>query len=118
MPAAFSSAHSARRPRATTHRGPNHVLPTSGVARLRGGLSVADYLKVISVQRLSREALATLAPAIATLARAEGWKRTPAPSRCAFMSKARRRGARFSVLGRTSVRPAQAAGTRKCAPQS
>ncbi len=33
--------------------GPNHVLPTSGVARLRGGLSVADYLKVISVQRLT-----------------------------------------------------------------
>jgi len=52
--------------------GPNHVLPTSGVARLRGGLSVADYLKVISVQRLSREALAALAPAITTLARAEG----------------------------------------------
>ena len=52
--------------------GPNHVLPTSGVARLRGGLSVADYLKVISVQHLSREALAALAPAITTLARAEG----------------------------------------------
>jgi histidinol dehydrogenase len=48
------------------------VLPTSGVARLRGGLSVADYLKVISAQRLSREALAALAPAITTLARAEG----------------------------------------------
>jgi histidinol dehydrogenase len=52
--------------------GPNHVLPTGGVARLRGGLSVADYLKVISVQRLSREALTALAPAITTLARAEG----------------------------------------------
>ena len=52
--------------------GPNHVLPTNGVARLRGGLSVADYLKVISVQRLTREALAALAPAITTLARAEG----------------------------------------------
>jgi len=52
--------------------GPNHVLPTSGVARLRGGLSVADYLKVISVQRLSRGALAELAPAVTTLARAEG----------------------------------------------
>ena len=52
--------------------GPNHVLPTSGVARIRGGLSVADYLKVISVQRLSRDALASLAPAITTLARAEG----------------------------------------------
>jgi histidinol dehydrogenase len=52
--------------------GPNHVLPTSGAARLRGGLSVADFLKVISVQRLSSEALAALAPAITTLARAEG----------------------------------------------
>ena len=52
--------------------GPNHVLPTSGAARVRGGLSVADYLKVISVQRLSRDSLAALAPAITTLARAEG----------------------------------------------
>ncbi len=52
--------------------GPNHVLPTSGAARQRGGLSVADYLKVISVQELSRPALKRLAPAITTLARAEG----------------------------------------------
>jgi histidinol dehydrogenase len=52
--------------------GPNHVLPTSGAARLRGGLSVADFLKVISVQELSRSALRKLAPAITTLARAEG----------------------------------------------
>jgi histidinol dehydrogenase len=52
--------------------GPNHVLPTNGAARLRGGLSVADYLKVISVQRLSRAALSALSPAITTLARAEG----------------------------------------------
>jgi histidinol dehydrogenase len=52
--------------------GPNHVLPTSGAARLRGGLSVMDYLKVISVQQLSRGALGRLAPAITTLARAEG----------------------------------------------
>ena len=52
--------------------GPNHVLPTSGAARQRGGLSVSDYLKVISVQELSRKALAGLAPSITTLARAEG----------------------------------------------
>jgi histidinol dehydrogenase len=52
--------------------GPNHVLPTGGAARIRGGLSSADFVKVISVQRLSREALADLAPAIATLARVEG----------------------------------------------
>ncbi len=52
--------------------GPNHVLPTSGAARQRGGLSVADYVKVISVQQLTRPALARLAPAVTTLARAEG----------------------------------------------
>jgi histidinol dehydrogenase len=52
--------------------GPNHVLPTSGASRQRGGLSVTDYLKVISVQRLSAAALKRLAPAITTLARAEG----------------------------------------------
>jgi histidinol dehydrogenase len=52
--------------------GPNHVLPTSGAARLRGGLSAADFVKVISVQELSPAGLAELAPAITALARAEG----------------------------------------------
>ncbi len=52
--------------------GPNHVLPTSGVARLRGGLSAADFVKVISVQELTPEGLRKLAPAVTALARAEG----------------------------------------------
>jgi histidinol dehydrogenase len=52
--------------------GPNHVLPTSGAARQRGGLSAADCVKVISIQQLSRPALAKIAPAVTTLARAEG----------------------------------------------
>jgi histidinol dehydrogenase len=52
--------------------GPNHVLPTGGAARIRGGLSVTDLVKVISVQELSAAALARLSPAIVTLARAEG----------------------------------------------
>jgi histidinol dehydrogenase len=52
--------------------GPNHVLPTGGAARQRGGLAVTDYVKVISVQELSEGALRRLAPAITTLARAEG----------------------------------------------
>src|ERR1700722_953837 len=52
--------------------GPNHVLPTSGAARIRGGLSSADFVKVISVQELTSAALRQLAPAITTLARAEG----------------------------------------------
>jgi histidinol dehydrogenase len=52
--------------------GPNHVLPTGGAARIRGGLSVTDFVKVISVQELNADALAKLAPYITTLARAEG----------------------------------------------
>lgn len=52
--------------------GPNHVLPTSGAARLRGGLSTADFVKVISVQELSPASLKRLTPSITTLARAEG----------------------------------------------
>jgi len=52
--------------------GPNHVLPTSGAARLRGGLSSADFVKVIATQQLSSKALGKLAPSITTLARAEG----------------------------------------------
>ncbi|MGH9501471.1 MAG: histidinol dehydrogenase [Terriglobales bacterium] len=52
--------------------GPNHVLPTGGVARFRGGLSVTDFLKVITVQELSRASLRKIAPSILTLADAEG----------------------------------------------
>ena len=52
--------------------GPNHVLPTTGAARVRGGLAVTDYVKVISVQEVGEAALRKLAPAITTLARAEG----------------------------------------------
>jgi histidinol dehydrogenase len=52
--------------------GPNHVLPTGGAARFRGGLSVQDFLKTISVQRLSRSGLKQIAPAVIALAEAEG----------------------------------------------
>jgi histidinol dehydrogenase len=52
--------------------GANHVLPTSGAARFRGGLSVLDYVKVISVQRLSRPGLKQIAPVIESLANTEG----------------------------------------------
>jgi histidinol dehydrogenase len=52
--------------------GSNHVLPTSGAARFRGGLSAADFVRVMSVQRLTRAGLARLAPTIDSLARAEG----------------------------------------------
>jgi len=52
--------------------GSNHVLPTSGAARFRGGLSAADFVRVMAVQRLTRQGLAGLAPAIVSLAQAEG----------------------------------------------
>jgi histidinol dehydrogenase len=52
--------------------GPNHTLPTAGVARYRGGLSVMDYLKVITVQEVSREGLQAIAPVVEALATAEG----------------------------------------------
>jgi histidinol dehydrogenase len=54
--------------------GTNHILPTSGAARLRGGLSAADFVKAISVQRLSRSGLAGLEKTILTLAHTEGLK--------------------------------------------
>lgn len=52
--------------------GPNHTLPTSGLARVRGGLSVMDFLKVITVQEYSAEGLRHLGPSAITLAEAEG----------------------------------------------
>lgn len=52
--------------------GSNHVLPTSGAARARGGLSAADFVRTSSVQRLTAAGLARIAPAAVTLARAEG----------------------------------------------
>jgi histidinol dehydrogenase len=52
--------------------GSNHVLPTAGASRFRGGLSAADFVRVMSVQRVTRAGLAGLAPTIVSLARAEG----------------------------------------------
>lgn len=52
--------------------GPNHTLPTCGAARARGGLSVMDFLKVITVQEYTLEGLRRLGPAAIALAEAEG----------------------------------------------
>ena len=52
--------------------GSNHVLPTAGAARFHGGLSAADFVRAVSIQRLTRSGLARLAPTVVTLARAEG----------------------------------------------
>ncbi len=52
--------------------GPNHVLPTGRVGRMRGGLSVNDFLKVITVQNYTAAGLAKLGPHAIALAEAEG----------------------------------------------
>jgi histidinol dehydrogenase len=52
--------------------GPNHTLPTGGMARVRGGLSVYDFVKLITVQEYTGEGLRTLGPHAALLAEAEG----------------------------------------------
>jgi histidinol dehydrogenase len=52
--------------------GPNHVLPTAGAARFRGGLSVMDFVKLITVQELSKKGLGRIAPAVVRLAETEG----------------------------------------------
>jgi histidinol dehydrogenase len=52
--------------------GPNHVLPTAGQARFRGGLSVLDFVKVITVQELSSAGLGRIARTVTCLAETEG----------------------------------------------
>jgi histidinol dehydrogenase len=52
--------------------GSNHVLPTAGAARVRGGLSAADFVRQITVQRVTRKGLEQIGPAVIDLATAEG----------------------------------------------
>ena len=54
--------------------GPNHVLPTGRVGRVRGGLSVMDFVKVITVQQYTRKGLQVAGPHVIALAEAEGLK--------------------------------------------
>jgi histidinol dehydrogenase len=52
--------------------GSNHVLPTAGAARVRGGLSAADFVRQITVQRVTRAGLSRIGRSVIDLARAEG----------------------------------------------
>ncbi len=52
--------------------GPNHTLPTGGMARVRGGLSVNDFVKLITVQEYAASGMRALGPMAALLAEAEG----------------------------------------------
>jgi histidinol dehydrogenase len=52
--------------------GPNHTLPTGGAARIRGGLSVMDFIKLVTVQSYNADGVRALGPAAVALANAEG----------------------------------------------
>jgi histidinol dehydrogenase len=52
--------------------GSNHVLPTNGAARARGGLSASDFVRVATVQHVTARGLRNIGPAVVTLANAEG----------------------------------------------
>jgi histidinol dehydrogenase len=52
--------------------GPNHVLPTGAMARVRGGLSVLDYVRIIACQEVSHEGMRRIGPPAVALAEAEG----------------------------------------------
>ena len=65
------------------------------------GLSAADFVKVIAVQRLSPRGLARLAGPVATLARAEGLE-----------AHARSIEIRLGRAGRRAARTARAGGGR------
>jgi histidinol dehydrogenase len=69
----FLGGHSAQ-PAGDYASGPNHVLPTNGSARFRGGLSVLDFLKVITVQELTSAGARSLAPTVIQMAELEGLK--------------------------------------------
>lgn len=74
--------------------GTNHILPTGGAARVRGGLSAADFVKSISVQRLSSRGLAGLRKSIVTLANSEGLKAHAFSVETRFDGKSIRKGSR------------------------
>ena len=52
--------------------GSNHVLPTGGAGRFRGGLSAADFVRVFNVQTLTRAGIRGIGRSVVTLAEAEG----------------------------------------------
>lgn len=69
---AIFAGHSAAETFGDYLAGSSHVLPTDGAARAWSGISVYSFMKAISVQRLSADAVARVVPAAAALARLEG----------------------------------------------
>ena len=88
----FLWAAGRRSPWAITSPGPNHTLPTGGMARVRGGLSVNDFVKLITVQEYTAQGVRALGPKAALLAEAEGLGRPRGgDSTCAWGSRGLRR---------------------------
>jgi len=81
--------------------GPNHTLPTGGTARLRGGLSVNDFVKLITVQKYSKKGIQRLGPLAATLADAEGLSAHARSIRIRLAESSRPRGSAGSRKRRT-----------------
>ncbi len=52
--------------------GVNHILPTGGAARRTSGLSVLDFVKLPTIQEISKSGLKEMAKTIQTLAEVEG----------------------------------------------
>ena len=52
--------------------GTNHILPTKGAAHYTGGLSVHKYMKIVTTQRMTREANRDVGQAAARISRLEG----------------------------------------------
>jgi histidinol dehydrogenase len=74
--------------------GSNHVLPTSGAAAGRGGLSAADYVRVSTLQRLTPAGFRRIAPAAVALALAEGLQAHAASLQIRLAPRAGARGSR------------------------
>lgn len=52
--------------------GTNHTLPTSGWARSCSGVNIDSFLRKMTLQEITRDGLASLAPTIVSMAQAEG----------------------------------------------
>ncbi|WP_348264334.1 histidinol dehydrogenase [Telmatobacter sp. DSM 110680] len=80
--------------------GPNHTLPTGGMARIRGGLSVNDFVKLITVQQYDAAAIGELGPHAVLLAEAEGLTAHAAAIRMRFRKRSSNRTANRSSARR------------------
>ena len=85
--------------------GSNHVLPTAGAARVRGGLSAADFVRQITVQRLNRSGLRRIGTSVIELARAEGLTAHAQSIAVRLEEQEPRKGKRSKVKGAYSRLP-------------